>query len=484
MISHFVQNCNLLVVFTIAAIAVACSGSKHTNIERAAENNNDSYYNDEEVGPELRMSAMGFLNEDGEGVISVTADIENRSLIFKHLDGKTTADIEHTITVIETEMQQIMDTHTASKTIENDRYSHLISPNVTRYEKNIDVPPGNYKVFFTVTDKTSDRESVRDIDTSVPDPKEEIISLSSVQIFSKNSEESAKGYEPVTSYDISAENDSIRFLMQVTNNRPEESLILRSRLVRFESDTSAARLVSFSNYSVSSLPYKGIDYREEEGLEQTQRKLDQQGVVMIEFNFKRPERGNYRFVVTAEGADGEEELFRGRDFSVKGKNFPRVKNSRELAEPLIYLMNEREHKELISIEDPDTLKEAIDRFWLENIGSLSRARRVISLYYERVEIANMQFSSFKEGWKTDRGMIYILFGPPMRVERWLNAQQWLGSTYGSRDTRYNFLFQRTRERNNYFPFDNYILQRSQGYHTYQYQQIQLWLTGNILDAYM
>ena len=484
MTSHFIHTSKLLFIVIGVTVATACSGSRHTNVERAEGYNNDVYFSDEDGHPELRMSAMGFLNEDGDGIINVTADLENRSLIFRHLDGKTTADIEFTITVIETDNQQLVDSYTASKTIINDSYGHIIHSNVSRYEKDMEVPPGNYKVFFAVTDKASGSETVRDVDTSVPDPDEKIMSLTSVQLFSKNSEGLEQRYKPVTTYDISADIDSIRFAVQVANNRLEESLVLRSRLIRFEADTSVAKLASYPNYSVSSLPYKGVDYRQEENLEQTQRILDQKGVVMIEFYFKRPTRGNYRFVVTAEGSDGEEELFRGRDFSVKGENFPRVESPRELAEPLAYLMNKREYEDLMSIDDPDSLKEAIDRFWLENIGNINRAKRVISLYYERVEEANKQFTSFKEGWKTDRGMVYILFGPPARIERWLNSQQWLGSSYGSGDSNYNFQFLRTRNRNNYFPFDNYILQRSQGYHNDQYQQIQLWLTGHILVAYM
>ena len=38
-------------------------------------------------------------------------------------------------------------------------------------------------------------------------------------------------------------------------------------------------------------------------------------------------------------------------------------------------------------------------------------------YYRRVSYANENFDGWKEGWETDRGMIYILFGPPDRVER-------------------------------------------------------------------
>jgi len=38
-------------------------------------------------------------------------------------------------------------------------------------------------------------------------------------------------------------------------------------------------------------------------------------------------------------------------------------------------------------------------------------------YYKRVSYANENFDGWKEGWETDRGMIYILFGPPDRIER-------------------------------------------------------------------
>lgn len=38
-------------------------------------------------------------------------------------------------------------------------------------------------------------------------------------------------------------------------------------------------------------------------------------------------------------------------------------------------------------------------------------------YFRRVRYANANFSLFQEGWKTDRGMIYILFGPPTEIIR-------------------------------------------------------------------
>ena len=38
-------------------------------------------------------------------------------------------------------------------------------------------------------------------------------------------------------------------------------------------------------------------------------------------------------------------------------------------------------------------------------------------YYRRVSYANENFDGWKDGWETDRGMIYILFGPPDQIER-------------------------------------------------------------------
>ncbi|CUS97606.1 GWxTD domain-containing protein [Candidatus Kryptonium thompsonii] len=38
-------------------------------------------------------------------------------------------------------------------------------------------------------------------------------------------------------------------------------------------------------------------------------------------------------------------------------------------------------------------------------------------YYSRVKYANEHFGHYLEGWKTDMGMVYIIFGPPSSVDR-------------------------------------------------------------------
>ncbi|MDZ7822184.1 MAG: GWxTD domain-containing protein [Candidatus Marinimicrobia bacterium] len=36
-------------------------------------------------------------------------------------------------------------------------------------------------------------------------------------------------------------------------------------------------------------------------------------------------------------------------------------------------------------------------------------------YYYRVQTANQRFSGQREGWRSDRGMIYIIYGEPDAV---------------------------------------------------------------------
>ncbi|HPC36262.1 MAG TPA: GWxTD domain-containing protein [Candidatus Marinimicrobia bacterium] len=57
-------------------------------------------------------------------------------------------------------------------------------------------------------------------------------------------------------------------------------------------------------------------------------------------------------------------------------------------------------------------------FWRERDPTPgTEENELMNEYYRRVAYANQNFSGYLEGWKTDMGMIYILFGPPNDIER-------------------------------------------------------------------
>jgi GWxTD domain-containing protein len=104
-----------------------------------------------------------------------------------------------------------------------------------------------------------------------------------------------------------------------------------------------------------------------------------------------------------------------------GGTFPEVKTPDELMEPLFYLATMAEYRDL---RKEANRKLAVDNFWLKMGNSMERSRELIRIYYNRVIYSNLYFTSNKEGWKTDQGMIFILFGPPSRIQMTGTGERW------------------------------------------------------------
>ncbi|MDZ7718633.1 MAG: GWxTD domain-containing protein [Balneolaceae bacterium] len=471
-----IKNYSLLSILIFALYMSGCVRSTNPDVERG------STFRFQDGYPEVRMSSIGILSEDDEPLIDVTTDVVLGSLIYStDEEGVRSANVSIEIRILQNDGDFTKNLR-KDFAVESSYNGSYQSQDVFSHRERIEVVPGSFEVTVTVLDQSSGKASSRTSEADIPDPQNPEINLTTIRLMGKHSPEEVENpdFFPITTYTASSGLDSLKFMFQVTNNNVEDPLTIQSRLLKYETDTTAARPMNFNNYSPSTLPYKGIEIRDPEEVDFTTRRLDDPGSVLIEFKYEQLEKGTYRFEVETTKDSGEE-IYKARDFSIKSENYPTLQSPRELANPLIYLMNRDDHEEMMEIEDPDSLKEAIDRFWLSNIGNMNKAKSVINLYYERVEQANKQFTNFKEGWKTDLGMIYILFGPPWYVDRYLNTMVWSYS-YDRTDPRYNYTFERPQMKNEYFPFDNYLLQRNQGYFNIQYRQIQLWLSGNILTT--
>lgn len=453
--------------------ATGCVRSANPDVERGA------FFFFQDGYPEVRMSSIGLLSETDEALINITTDIVLGSLIYSTEDDIRSAQITIEIRILEVEGDFTKNVR-RDFSVESSYEGTYLSQDVFTHDESIEVVPGTFEVNVTVIDRSSGKASSRKSAAEIPNPDEPEINITTVRLLGKLQGESADPFFPITTYTVSSGLDSLKLIFQVTNNDLDAPLEVRSRLLRYRADDQPARPMNFNNYSASTLPYLGVDMRNPDVVDEIIRRLDQPGSVLIETKYEILDRGNYRFEVETTGDSGER-IYKARDFAVKSENYPAIVNMRELAGPLAYLMDRRDYERMMEIQDPDSLKEAIDRFWLSNVGNMSQARSVINLYYDRVEQANKQFTNFKEGWKTDLGMMYILFGPPWYVDRFLNTLVWSYS-YDRSDPRYNFVFERPNMKNEYFPFDNYLLQRNQGYFNVQYRQIQLWLTGSILTT--
>ena len=123
-------------------------------------------------------------------------------------------------------------------------------------------------------------------------------------------------------------------------------------------------------------------------------------------------------------------------------------------------------------------KEAIDQFWIDVSGSKERARFLIKIFYTRMQNANRFFTSYLQGWKTDKGMIYLIFGSPKTVYKTSESEFWdygYFKGYGN----LNFTFKKIE---NPFTGNDYILVRSAAYEPVWYIAVDHWRQGRIIQT--
>ena len=458
-------------VFSSLFILTGCSSS-NLNVERGNSYSFRAGY------PEIRLSAIGVITDDDIPLISTSTELIFSSLVYKNNDeNQRVADVAYEIKVINTETYALQTFSDNFEVVYNND-TEAVGLDSYHLEKVFQVVPGEYEIIVTVTDQNSLKDVTLGTKTYIPDPENPEINLTSILLLAKDNESLNKRFFPISTYDVPGKMDSLRFEFQATNNDSRDPILISAKLLKFESDTSPARSMSFRNYTPSTIEYRGIDYRERTEIATSTRRLSQSGSVYIEFTYPQLERGNYRFEVTTISNNGEE-IQQARDFSIKSENYPVITSVNELAAPLAYLMNDREYKALMQLTDETEIKQAVDRFWLENIGNPNIAREVIQKYYDRVEQANKLFSSYKEGWKTDQGKIYILFGHPWYVDERLRNMSWSYS-YDPTDIYTNFFFYQPKQRSKYYPFDTFLLNRTGDYFSVEYRQKSLWLSGQIM----
>ena len=146
-------------------------------------------------------------------------------------------------------------------------------------------------------------------------------------------------------------------------------------------------------------------------------------------------------------------------------DYPKYGKLENLIDPLVYICTRQEFDRL---NESRGEKRQFDRMILTITGDAERAKIFMRNYFRRVEEANEFFSSYKEGWKTDRGMIYIVFGNPEEVFQFEDREVW---NYDNGNFKINFSFIRSPT---LFDPDNFVLIRQRKYLTTWYEVIDLW----------
>ena len=157
-----------------------------------------------------------------------------------------------------------------------------------------------------------------------------------------------------------------------------------------------------------------------------------------------------------------------------GDRYPQVTQPEDMLPPLQYITTHEEYQKLIT--NPD-LKGTVDQFWLDKGKTFGNARDLIRVYYNRVVFANLYFPSSKQGWKTDRGMIYLLLGPPLAVERTETRETWY---YEASETGEKITFEFNLTDDYWIGYD-FKLKRKEEFRPIWNKAVDSWRRGKIFS---
>ncbi len=431
--------------------------------------------------PNFNIGAFGYFNKDQLPGLQIDIGVPYTSLIFKSgtAPGHYEAHFDLEMKITRTDSagaQPILKSY--DRTIDVTRYddTHSLKNYLIQYRTIL--VPGKYDVEAMLTDQTSGKAAQRTIQAIIPDLSENKITSTSIELLSKGrGRGDSRNFEPVLTYHVSNSIDSLKADIQLHLNSAKNNLNLRMMLLRFRSDTLPARFPYALNPMRGSLRYRGIDFGKVDTVQATRRNYSGlAGTIAIDFLLPKLQTGIYRVSITGRDKANEVSFTRSRDFAIRNEGFPHLITISQLAEATYYIATPREYKRLMEAYGTDSLRQAFDAFWANLIPNRNKAKSVIESYYSRIEQANMLFSNYKEGWKTDPGMLYVVLGPPAYVEQ--NVE---GMTWYYRQDSYNepnaFYFQKVINTRDYFPFHHYILMRNIYYQQLYTSRVDDWRNG-------
>ncbi len=259
--------------------------------------------------------------------------------------------------------------------------------------KSFYLTPGNYIIRSSVEDKESKKEFATEhpfIVKSMDKP----LALSDIIIISKVSEtDEAKKILPNVSGNVATQRDGVPVFFEAYSKEPRNVNI---QYVISNDDED----VVFKGSQIQHL---------DAGRTQIFHTIKDSSISL----------GNYRLTIALLDENGDIIAKTGKPFYSRWRGVPVTVKDLDLAvDQLVYIASQ---SELDYIKDAKTKEEKTKRyldFWKKRDPSPStEENEVFNEYYRRIDYANQHFSHYVKGWKTDRGMVFILLGAPNNVDR-------------------------------------------------------------------
>jgi GWxTD domain-containing protein len=423
--------------------------------------------------PSFDLEAIATVSDGQPGVEAFTS-IPRASLVFIATDSSYVARYDLTLEVESVEgggsesFTSFGDTLTVAASEATQSYDRI------RHREQFDLAPGVYVVEAVLEDLETGEQAVRrqrvEVRGLTGEPR-----LSRPLVLADM--QPGEAVEPVVALHVPARRDSLQVRIEAYDAPAGATLDLT--LTELRADTTVAIPPFWISPSRGSLVYRGIDSESADTLLTLTESLTAEREQPIVFALPTLGSGSYHLDLRLRDASGATLDRQERSLSVKGVAFPRLATLAELVAALDYIAYPREMEFITSGDTPQERRHRFDAFWGALVSDRRVASNLLRLYYERVEEANLLFTSHKAGWKTDRGMVYVIFGAPGYVEETFDGEIWHYG-YGEQDAASTFVFERADYYGDRSLPGHYVLVRQPVYERAWRRALDRWRRGAAL----
>ncbi len=170
-----------------------------------------------------------------------------------------------------------------------------------------------------------------------------------------------------------------------------------------------------------SIEYSLIEGEEEAIIKDAVNKNIDSGKSQVFHTFSNVQLGMGSYLIKAKVVDDSGNIIASTEkpFISRWVGMPStIRDIDKAVDEMIYIASGGEVDE---IKDSKTKEEKLQHFlefWKKKDPTpQTEDNPVFEEYYRRVEYANKNFSHYVEGWRTDRGMVFIILGSPNNVDR-------------------------------------------------------------------
>jgi len=340
-----------------------------------------------EVHYSIPYNMLSYTSEDGKMLAPIRVDVRFENM----LSGEALSDTMSLVSEIESD--------------EAARKRHLQA--VEQFDAYF--KPGNYKMEISVIDRNTGKKTVREEIFAV-DKLKEGLSISDIELATSIEQDTTSGLFTKNGLRIIPNPSAV-----YGNGR--EMLYFYVEVYNLNMDTIPYH-VSYSIVDKGGNAMNKVDPQE-----RRKEKESNVGIEVGGLNIVTLKPGYYTLLISVK--DGENTITGERNFQVHRIDFEENEQKNYFTDEemkyydrIEYIASERELKEYKALSDTGKA-EFLKRFWLRRDPNKAiPENEAIQQFIKRINYVEDKFRTpFKTGYQTDRGRIYIKYGPPDAVQR-------------------------------------------------------------------